>query len=207
MSKIRNHCKQKIKEAIEKKVHENLSKNFEKIKLEKDLAEDLENLLIHKPLAETSVVDYVRIPEIMEKSVYNMSIRDAKAKNIERSWDSTEFKWIYKTKYNTLMGNISYNKNADFVMSKILTGIWDPSKIVSMKPQELYPDLWEGILLKNYKKMAQLSFDKNAQGTSMFKCGKCKLNNCTYFQMQTRSADEPMTTFVTCLNCDKRWKC
>ncbi|KAK4515061.1 uncharacterized protein ATC70_002671 [Mucor velutinosus] len=37
--------------------------------------------------------------------------------------------------------------------------------------------------------------------TDMFRCGKCRGRKCTYFQMQTRSADEPMTTFVTCVNC------
>ncbi|KAI8341017.1 transcription elongation factor S-II [Chlamydoabsidia padenii] len=42
--------------------------------------------------------------------------------------------------------------------------------------------------------------------TDMFICGKCKKRKCTYFQMQTRSADEPMTTFVTCISCNNRWK-
>ncbi|KAF9927959.1 RNA polymerase II elongation factor [Linnemannia zychae] len=42
--------------------------------------------------------------------------------------------------------------------------------------------------------------------TDMFKCGKCKGRKTRYYQMQTRSADEPMTTFVTCINCDNRWK-
>lgn len=32
------------------------------------------------------------------------------------------------------------------------------------------------------------------------------LRKTTYYQMQTRSADEPMTTFVTCVNCGNRWK-
>jgi transcription elongation factor S-II len=37
-----------------------------------------------------------------------------------------------------------------------------------------------------------------SQGTTdMFKCSNCKKRNCSYYQMQTRSADEPMTTFVT----------
>ena len=39
-----------------------------------------------------------------------------------------------------------------------------------------------------------------------FTCFKCKSNKCTFYQLQTRSADEPMTTFVTCLNCGNRWK-
>ena len=42
--------------------------------------------------------------------------------------------------------------------------------------------------------------------TDQFKCGRCKKRQCSYFEMQTRSADEPMTIFVTCINCGKRWK-
>jgi transcription elongation factor S-II len=75
-----------------------------------------------------------------------------------------------------------------------------------MSAQELYPDIWEEIIVKNSRKMELLSKDNNVQGTDMFKCGKCHKRNCTYFQMQTRSADEPMTTFVTCLECANRWK-
>lgn len=39
----------------------------------------------------------------------------------------------------------------------------------------------------------------------MFECSKCKQRKCSYFQMQTRSADEPMTTYVRCV-CGHRWK-
>ena len=39
-----------------------------------------------------------------------------------------------------------------------------------------------------------------------FKCGKCKKRKVTYYQKQTRSADEPMTTFLTCVNCGNQWR-
>ena len=42
--------------------------------------------------------------------------------------------------------------------------------------------------------------------TDQFQCGKCKQRKTIYYQMQTRSADEPMTTFVSCVNCGNRWK-
>jgi len=42
--------------------------------------------------------------------------------------------------------------------------------------------------------------------TDLLKCGKCKKRNCSYNQVQTRSADEPMTTFVYCNECGNRWK-
>lgn len=39
-----------------------------------------------------------------------------------------------------------------------------------------------------------------------FQCGKCKQRQVSYSQAQTRSADEPMTTFCECLACGNRWK-
>ena len=42
---------------------------------------------------------------------------------------------------------------------------------------------------------------------SLFTCGRCKSIKTTSTQKQTRSADEPMTVFVLCLNCNNRWKC
>ena len=150
------------------------------------------------------------IPEIIEKSIFNASIKHARENYIERSWDNIAFKFIYKCRYNKVMANIKYNKNAPDVIENIKSGVWKPEAIVSMDHKELYPKLWEGILLKNKLKSIRLEQDareQNQEGTSMFKCGKCKKNNCTYYQMQTRSADEPMTTFVTCMNCLNRWKC
>uniref|UniRef100_A0A1I7WW80 Transcription elongation factor S-II n=1 Tax=Heterorhabditis bacteriophora TaxID=37862 RepID=A0A1I7WW80_HETBA len=47
---------------------------------------------------------------------------------------------------------------------------------------------------------------KSGTPSDMFKCGKCGKKNCTYTQLQTRSSDEPMTTFVFCLECGNRWK-
>ena len=42
---------------------------------------------------------------------------------------------------------------------------------------------------------------------SLFTCSRCKSTKTTSTQKQTRSADEPMTVFVLCINCGKRWKC
>ena len=42
--------------------------------------------------------------------------------------------------------------------------------------------------------------------TERYKCRKCGSRKCSYYEMQTRSADEPMTQFFTCLDCANRWK-
>ena len=40
----------------------------------------------------------------------------------------------------------------------------------------------------------------------IFQCGKCKLWKVRFALAQTRSGDEPMTVFCTCVNCGNRWK-
>lgn len=207
MAEIRVHCLQKIKNVFE---NYNWVINTQDIlyKLDQSIIDiDItERIRIFKITSPTWRQEILKMPEIIEKSVYNSTIREAQQKCLERTWKNPYFKQLYKMKYSCIMGNLSYNKNASFVLEKLKFNLWEPGSIVSMKPEHLYPELWESLLLKNAKKMAALGKEKDQQGTSMFKCGKCKLNNCTYFQMQTRSADEPMTTFVCCLNCSNRWK-
>ena len=41
---------------------------------------------------------------------------------------------------------------------------------------------------------------------SMLVCGKCGMRKTSSYEMQTRSADEPMTIFATCLCCGNRWR-
>ena len=76
-----------------------------------------------------------------------------------------------------------------------------------MTHQELNPERWNVLIDRKIKREKHKYSDNMAASTDTFTCNKCKKNKCTYYQMQTRSADEPMTTFVTCLNCGTRWKC
>jgi len=146
-------------------------------------------------------------PIIIEKNIYNKTIRDAIQKDIERSWDSIEFRSLYIRNSLKITRNLNNINNCEKLLQKIKLNIIKPEELINKTHEELYPEIWEEILLKNKKKMDLLQNESiNKKGTSMFKCGKCKERNCTYFQLQTRSADEPMTTFVTCLNCNNRWK-
>jgi DNA-directed RNA polymerase subunit M/transcription elongation factor TFIIS len=78
-----------------------------------------------------------------------------------------------------------------------------------LAPEQLWPNgPYSQMLFK--LKQRELAMDKarakEDDYTGMFKCGKCKSKNVTYYQMQTRSADEPMTTFFTCKGCGSHWK-
>lgn len=59
--------------------------------------------------------------------------------------------------------------------------------------------------LKRAEIQRSVGIDPNAGGA--FVCKKCKGDKTTYYQMQTRSSDEPMTVFVTCLSCGTKWRC
>jgi len=208
MNTIRQHCFDKIKNVFDEYHWDIQDREDLELKLycsifDTDISEVMR---INRILSESWIKEITTFPEKMEKSIYNTTIKEAREKHVDRSWDCTPFKGLYKKNFLRLFANISYNKNAEFVLNKVKYGIWESDKLITLKDQELFPDIWEEILIKNKKKLDFLSKENNVQGTSIFKCGKCRLNNCTYFQMQTRSADEPMTTFITCLNCNNRWK-
>jgi transcription elongation factor S-II len=75
-----------------------------------------------------------------------------------------------------------------------------------MTHQELNTDMWSELI--KTKMLIEQNGDMEIEAaTDTFKCRKCKSCKCTYYQMQTRSADEPMTTFVNCIDCGNRWKC
>lgn len=52
----------------------------------------------------------------------------------------------------------------------------------------------------------QLSGNTMRSTTDMFICRKCKERKCSYYELQTRSADEPMTKFIKCCNCGFEWR-
>ena len=75
-----------------------------------------------------------------------------------------------------------------------------------MTPQELFPEHWNKLIEKRNTETEILYSKKTIPISDRFHCYKCKKNECTYYQLQIRSSDEPMTTFITCLNCQNSWK-
>lgn len=84
------------------------------------------------------------------------------------------------------------------LLDKINSGEVLAQDIIHMKPHELNPEKYHEIMKRN----ALIQEKKNnIKTTDAFTCFKCKQSKCTISQVQTRSADEPMTVFVTCQNC------
>lgn len=113
----------------------------------------------------------------------------------------------YRSKVRSLSLNLK-DKNNPELRQKVLKGEIQAETLVVMRSEELASK----VLKEQHEALRQQNLH-NAKGaeaqeaeTDAFQCGKCKQKKTRYYQMQTRSADEPMTTFVTCVNCNHKWK-
>lgn len=112
------------------------------------------------------------IPEFMKESIYNDKLVEI-LQNLD-------------TKYNS------------FLLPQILDNKIKPENIAFLKPEELYPEKFDSLIKK---KQIEQAIRNNKATTDAFKCSKCKNRKARVEQKQTRRGDEPMTTFVTCLEC------
>jgi transcription elongation factor S-II len=138
----------------------------------------------------------------LEKGIFNYTLKEAEQKKVLKKWDNNRFINIYLDRLRTVYLNINEN-----TIELINCGSIKPHSLAFMTHQEMAPDKWNKLIEAKIKRDKN-KFETNVEAaTDTFTCRKCKSNKCTYYQMQTRSADEPMTTFVTCIDCGARWKC
>ena len=145
----------------------------------------------------------------IEKGIYNYTITESEKNNITKSWDFENFRNLYINKSLSILGNLDNDNyiNNDELLILINNNKINPYDIAFMNPEELFPSKWEDILEKKKKRNNIIYTNQNLIYTDIYQCNKCKERKCSYYQLQTRSADEPMTTFITCINCGKKWKC
>jgi DNA-directed RNA polymerase subunit M/transcription elongation factor TFIIS len=146
--------------------------------------------------------------EEVERGIYAYSFADSRKHNVLAHWDNPLFRNIYGMQFRTVVSNThpsSPVKNPR-ILERIRSGELTFEQIGNMTPLEMFPENWKQLadrmMLREQK---QLEGNKE-MATDRFKCGQCKKRECSYYEMQTRSADEPMTIFITCLNCGKRWR-
>ena len=71
---------------------------------------------------------------------------------------------------------------------------------------DINPDNWKD-LFDAKEKRDKIKYELKPEAmTNLFKCRKCQSRETSYYEVQTRSADEPMTHFITCLKCSNRWR-
>jgi transcription elongation factor S-II len=144
----------------------------------------------------------------IEKSVYNWAIHDSKIKNIVPTWENKTFREKYKQKMCSIIFTIKRNDQT-YLIERIQNGVIKTKDIAWLDPVQMWPGgPWDTLKKERDEKEIRMAMANGRleDYTGMFKCPKCKSWKTTYYQLQTRSADEPATNFHTCLDCDKRWK-
>ena len=141
----------------------------------------------------------------LERGIYNYTLGESDAKNIVKKWDNGYFVQIYADRLRAVCINMGNDHVIHLIASKQIKA----HELAFMTHQDMHPDKWSALIKAKQLRDKHKHETKVEASTDNFTCpnSKCRSTKCTYYQLQTRSADEPMTTFVTCIDCGKRWKC
>ncbi len=145
----------------------------------------------------------------VERGIYNAAIKEARSRNIVRKWENEFFVVLYVDRFRSVYTNLnpkSHVGNKD-LLKRLKSSELLPQDVAFMGHQKMCPEKWADLIDAKIKREKNATEINMNAATDEFKCRKCKKRKCTYYQMQTRSADEPMTTFVTCLHCGNNWRC
>jgi transcription elongation factor S-II len=143
----------------------------------------------------------------LEKGIFNYSLKEATMRKVVKKWDNPYFVQLYKDRVRTIYFNFKNQETMKKVLEQLKNGDIKSHEIAFLTHQELCPSKWEKMIQDKIKRDKNKFETRVEASTDTFTCRKCRSKKCTYYQQQCRSADEPMTTFVTCLDCDTRWKC
>jgi DNA-directed RNA polymerase subunit M/transcription elongation factor TFIIS len=143
-----------------------------------------------------------------EFAINNFAINKCNADNSFPHWENKLFRVTYLDKVKSMACNLSNKFGVDnkYIHTLLKKKNMSWNKLVDMPYYKLEPKQWQPILDEKIMKEQIRRNLLEAQISEQFFCYKCKKRRCTYFELQTRSADEPMTIFITCLECGNKWK-
>lgn len=127
----------------------------------------------------------------IEKSIYNFSTEYVNGLGNEPSFDDITFTHVYKQKLLDILNHLEYPEIVKGLKEKKIS-----RNMAYLKPQELLPNKWKDETDDTEQEIQE----------GIFQCKKCGSKKTTYYSLQTRSSDEPMTNFITCVECKNRWK-
>ena len=139
----------------------------------------------------------------LEKGIFNFTIKEANTRKIIKKWENPLFSQLYIDRLRSVYINL---KNNELIIQQIKNKELSPKILASMTHQEFNPEHWKDYIEKKIKRDVSKYSTNIEASTDMFTCKKCKSKKCTYYELQTRSADEPMTVFVSCLDCGAHFK-
>jgi len=166
---------------------------------------ELRNNVVKMVIKRTNLDE--KMAKDLEIGIFNWTVKNSEHYKIVKNWKNPKFCILYKDKAMSILANIdkgSYVKN-NRLLDRIKESEFMPHELPFMEPENVFPEKWKDLLDEKLKH--DVVFEEKPEAmTNQFKCGKCKKRDCIYREKQVRSADEPMTLFITCLNCGNRWR-
>jgi hypothetical protein len=162
---------------------------------------DVLKVLVGQHCSETDILQ-------LELGIYNASLDEAKRRLVPLTWEHEAFRWIYTMITKRIACNFqpsSYVGN-NHLIERWKDGEFTLDALGHWSPYELDPAHWKDLKDQQFRREQRILEGNLAMATDRFRCSQCKKKVCSYYELQTRSADEPMTIFINCLNCGKRWK-
>lgn len=141
----------------------------------------------------------------VEIGIFNYTIENSVSKN--KNWSDPIFKETYMSRARALIANLNpdgYVQNKKFLF-KYLNGEISPERMCKITHQQMFPERYLELEFLQNKSLKEVMVYQEKVYDSLLKCGRCRQNTVSYYEVQTRSADEPTTKFCTCTNCGKKF--
>jgi DNA-directed RNA polymerase subunit M/transcription elongation factor TFIIS len=135
------------------------------------------------------------IAKDIEKSIYSFSLDYSESNNTPFLLEN-----IYISKSEELYCLLS-GKNLQTATKAFNDKKIDPKNIATIRQTELNLLLANKQYVDIVKKRELNMMLSEKKGSTAFECKKCKKSKCSITEKQVRSADEPATQFITCLEC------
>jgi transcription elongation factor S-II len=143
----------------------------------------------------------------LEMAVYNNCIQNAGKHHVICDWSYPLFQKLYQQKMRHICANLlptCYVQNTN-LLARYKQKEFTFEDLMTWNETEIFPERNKELADKLFQREQRLLEGNKANATDQFYCGRCHKRQCTYYELQTRSADEPMTIFIQCVNCGKRW--
>lgn len=152
-------------------------------------------------------LDDATMAKRLEICLWNWTIQTCSHDGIPLYWDNPRYRYRYTTRAQSLEFNLK-NPGNPALLERVRCKEVSVKEFAAMSPYEMWPDHWEPVFQRvAMKQMKREAFaDLATAPDGAYTCGKCKSKKTVYTSVQIRSADEPMTNFVRCLNCSRGWK-
>lgn len=169
--------------------------------------EDNPRVSIFKIIKEKTKMDDEHCKDL-EIGIYNWVIEFSNEHKIIKNWKNPRFYRMYAEKARSIIANVDTNSyiNNSRLMTRLGENEFPPHELAFMKPENVFPERWKETIDAYWKKYEHAYEKKDLAVTNLFRCGKCKKRECTYYEQQLRSGDEGATLFVSCVNCGHKWK-